>query len=446
MPRIKRLVPLALCLLLFPWTARSQSGGPPPVTAVRCGRMIDVKAGRAIANAVILIERGRITAAGPEVKVPAGARVIDLGTATVLPGLIDAHTHLLTNLDPERADEQLSGTMFTQTSLAKRALLGAAMAREMLEAGFTGVRDLGNSGDGGDVALRDAIHEGWVVGPRMAVSTRALSPLGGQYVGLSPVGRDLVALEYAEVTGPEEARRAVRRAIVDGATVIKVIVNTTISLSLDEMKAIVDETHRNGLKVAAHAIGDEPTRIAAQAGVDSIEHAYVVPDDVLRLMAEKKIFLVPTDYPADFMLLIEPARDPKQEKQFREGLKKAAEQSSERLARAVKAGVPIAAGSDEYFAIPGSTRGESARQIFRAYAASGVRPLDILRAATIDAATLLGWEEQEGSLEPGKYADLIAVPGDPLQDVTALNKVGFVMKGGVVVRDEMTSPSRPGQR
>lgn len=437
MPWMKRLVPFVLCLLLLAGPAGSQTG---PVTAVRCGRLIDVKAGRAVDNAVILIEKGRITAAGPDVKVPAGARVIDLGTATVLPGLIDAHTHLLTNLDPEKAEEQLSGTLFTQMSPAKRALLGAAMAREMLEAGFTSVRDLGNSGVNGDVALRDAIHDGWVVGPQMDVSTRALSPLGGQFGVLSPVGRGLVALEYAEVTGPDEARRAVRQAIVDGAMVIKVIVNTTVTLSLDEMKAIVDEAHRNRLKVAAHAIGDEPTRIAAQAGVDSIEHAYIVPDDVLRMMADKKIFLVPTDYPVDFMLHLEPAmaRDPKQEKQLRDGLAKAFEGSRDRLARAIKAGVPIAAGSDEYFAIPGQTRGESARQIFRAYAAAGMKPLDILRAATIDAATLLGWEKQLGSLESGKYADLIAVPGDPLQDVTALDKVGFVMKGGVVVRDEMT--------
>lgn len=436
---MKRLALLVLCLLL-PRPALSQSGGPSTVTAVRCGRLIDVKAGRAVANAVILIEKGRITAAGSEVKVPDGARVIDLGTATVLPGLIDVHTHLLTNLDPGKGDDQFSGTMFTQMSPAKRALLGAAMARETLEAGFTSVRDLGNSGVNGDVALRDAIHEGWVVGPRMAVSTRALSPIGGQYWGLSAVGRGLIPLEYAEVTGVDEARRAVRQAIFDGATLIKVIVNTGVTLSLDEMKAIVDEAHRNHLKVAAHAIGDEATRIAAQAGVDSIEHAYTVPDDVLRLMAEKKIYLVPTDYPVDFTLQILGigAADVERQKAEREGLEKSIAGSRDRLVRAIKAGVPIAAGSDEYYAIPGRTRGQSALQIFRAYADSGMTPLQILRAATLNAAELLGWDKQLGSLEPGKYADLIAVPGDPLADITQLEKVGFVMKGGVVVRDEMT--------
>jgi imidazolonepropionase-like amidohydrolase len=445
MSRMKRLVPVILVFLLSAIAAAAQTGSDviAGVTAIKCGHLIDVRAGTSLAGAVILIEKGRITAAGPGVQIPAGARVIDLGTATVLPGLIDVHTHLLTNLDPKKADEQLSGTMFTQMSPAKRALLGAGMAREMVEAGFTAVRDLGNSGTNGDVALRDAIHAGWVVGPRMAVSTRALSPIGGQYGGLSTLGSGLVSLEYAEVTGTDEARRAVRQAIFDGASVIKVIVNATTTLSLDEMKAIVEEAHQNGLKVAAHAIGDEPTRIAAQAGVDSIEHAYTVPDDVLRLMAEKRIYLVPTDYPADFIELLSGPHTPEQEKQMRPGLDAMVAASGARLERAIKAGVPIAAGSDEYYAVPGRTRGQAARAIFRAYAGAGMKPLDILRAATVNAADLLGWQKQLGTLEPGKYADLIAVPGDPLADIGELEKIGFVMKGGVVVRDEMAKPKSP---
>jgi imidazolonepropionase-like amidohydrolase len=437
----KRLAPV-FCLLaplglLSAAAGQSTSPAGPAVIAVKCGHLVDVKAGSSVAGAVILIEKGRITAAGSGVKIPAGARVVDLGAATVLPGLIDVHTHLLTNLDVIKGDEQLSGTMFTQMSLAKRALLGAGMAREMIEAGFTTVRDLGNSGTNGDVALRDAINAGWVTGPRMVVSTRALSPIGGQYGGLSTLGRSLIPLEYAEVTGTDEARRAVRQAIFDGASVIKVIVNATTTLSPDEMKAIVDEAHRNSLKVAAHAIGDEATRIAAQAGADSIEHAYTVPDDVLRLMAEKKIYLVPTDYPADLIAQLSGLPLAEQER-LRPRFEASEAASGKRLDRAIKAGVPIAAGSDEYYDVPGQTRGQMARAIFRAYAGAGMKPLDILRAATLNAADLLGWQKDVGSLEPGRYADLIAVPGDPLADIRALDRVGFVMKGGVVVKDEMT--------
>lgn len=438
MPWMKRFVPFALCLLFFAGSARSQTG---PVTAVRCGHLIDVKAGRAVPDAVVLIENGRITAAGPEVKVPSGARVIDLGNATVLPGLIDVHTHLLLSFDPDNPDSDLVALSALRLGTTRRALLGAANARETLEAGFTTVRDLGNSGRNGDVALRDAIGKGWVPGPRMQVSTRALSPPGGQFERLATQFPELTADEYAEVSGVEEARRAVRQALVDGATVIKVIVdNSAATFTLDEMKAIVEEAHRSGIKVAAHASGDEPTRTAAQAGVDSIEHAYTVPDDVLRLMAEKKIYLVPTDYPVDVYVRLSRVhfKTPEQEKQGRADLEQFAARSRDRLARARKAGVPVAAGSDEYNAIPGQTRGESAREMFRAYAGAGMKPLDILRAATIDAATLLGWEKQLGSLEPGKYADLIAVPGDPLEDAGQLEKVGFVMKGGVVMRDAMT--------
>jgi imidazolonepropionase-like amidohydrolase len=353
--------------------------------------------------------------------------VVDLGDATVLPGLIDAHTHLLLRFVGALGDENTNLVVtFNTVEPAGRALVGAAMAREMLEAGFTTVRDLGNSGHNGDVALRDAIRAGWVPGPRMIVSTRAIAPPGGQFGKLAALGRALVAEEYAEVTGADAARRAVREAVFDGASVIKVIVDASaVSLSAAELDAIVDEAHRARVKVAAHAVGDDAVRAAVRAGVDSIEHAYSAPDDALRTMAEKKIFLVPTDHPPDA----------NESEEF-----VAAERK--RLARAVALGVPIAAGSDIYWAQTGRTRGESAKQVLRAYAATGMTAAQILRAATIDAARLLGVDREVGSLEAGKYADLLVVAGDPLADIGALYQVRMVMKGGIAVA-RGASPTSP---
>src|SRR5947199_7226867 len=279
MLRANRLALLAAALLAaVPGTAVAAG---PAVIAVRCGRLIDVKSGNAVPNAVVLVEKGKVTAAGADVKVPEGARTIDLGRATCLPGLIDSHTHLLSNLKVGLGDQQDAAMiMYTRMSVAQRALLGAAMAREMLEAGFTTVRDLGNSGVNGDVALRDAIRDGWVPGPRMVVSTRALSPIGGQFRSLSPAGAELVAQDYAEVTGVDQVRRAVRQAVFDGADVIKVIVNDGPgTLSLDELKALVEEAHRARRKVAAHAVGVDATGLVIEAGVDSVEHGYVITDD-----------------------------------------------------------------------------------------------------------------------------------------------------------------------
>jgi imidazolonepropionase-like amidohydrolase len=436
MPRAKRFVLLAAALFAtIPCAA-----GAAAVTAVRCGRLIDVKSGTAVANAVVLVEKGKITAAGAEVKIPEGARTIDLGTSTCLPGLIDSHTHLLSNLQSGLGDQQGAAMMmYTQMSLAQRALLGAAMAREMLEAGFTSVRDLGNSGHNGDVALRDAIRDGWVPGPRMVVSTRALSPLGGQFRRLSPEGAALVALDYVEVTSPEEGRRAVRQALFDGADVIKLIVNEGGgTFSPEDLKAIVEEAHRAHRKVAAHAMAVDAITLSVNAGVDSIEHGYFVTDDLLRRMAEKKIYLVPTDFTVDdFEAMVRrPGTAAEDEKALRERLEKMSASVHDRLARAVKLGVPIAAGSDAYYALPGKTRGQAALDMFRTYVDAGLKPLDILRAATLNAADLLGIQDRTGTLEAGKFADLIAVPGDPLTDVRQLEKVEFVMKGGTVVRND----------
>lgn len=437
----------ALCALLacaLAWasftTAPAQQAPPAPkLLAVRAARMLDVKAGVLVANAVILVEGGRVKAVGPGLAVPPGAEVFDLGDVTVLPGLIDAHTHLLQNYDPDiGGDEPNMILTVTQMSTARRALLGAAQARQMLEAGFTAVRDLGNSGWNGDVALRDAIRAGWVVGPRMVVSTRALAAAGGQFGGVSADTQKIVEQEYAVVSGVEEARRAARQAFYDGADCVKVIVNTGPRvLSAEELKVIVEEAHRVGRKVAAHAIGDQATRLAAEAGVDSVEHAYVVPDDVLRTMAEKKIFLVPTDFPAESYL--PPRLTPEQQKGALENIRGFTRASRERLARAVRMGVRVAAGSDSYYAAPGMTRGQTSVLMFRAYAEAGMKPLDIIRAATLGGAELMAGDRALfGIIEPGKFADLIAVAGDPLKDITELERVRFVMKGGAVIKNELT--------
>lgn len=429
-----------VCLFQFFITFNSVSAQTPKRVAVRAARMLDVKSGGIVNNPVILIEGGRIADVGANLSIPANTEIIDLGNVTLMPGLIDAHTHLLQNYDPRLGDDDPNMILtVTQLGTTRRALLGVAMGREMLEAGFTTVRDVGNSGVNGDVALRDAIAAGWVLGPRIFASTRALSATGGQFGRLTAEIQALVDQEYVVINNVDEARRAVRQAFYDGADCIKVIVNTGPRvISIEEMKAIVEEAHRVRKKVAAHAIGDLATRIAAEAGVDSIEHAYTIPDDALQMMAQKKIFLVPTDYPADFYLKLSPPpadASPEEIRQQTEGAKQFEKSNQQRLTRAIKAGVRIAAGSDEYYNFKGKTRGQSSLQIFRAYLASGMSPLEIIRAATINNAELLAGERAPfGSLEKGKFADLIAVPGDPLKDITELEKVSFVMKGGIVVK------------
>ena len=399
--------------------------------------MIDPKAGTTVQNPVVIVQGGRIASVGANATIPAGAKVIDLGNLTLLPGLIDAHTHLLQNYRGELGGDDPNMILTVTTmSTAKRALLGAKMGLEDLEAGITTVRDLGNSGFGGDVALRDAINAGWVVGPRIRAATRAISAAGGQFGPVQPETQKIIEQEYAVVGTVDEARRAVRQAFYDGADLIKVIVNTGPRVvSLDEMKAIVEEAHRVNRTVAAHAIGDSATRIAADAGVSSIEHAYTIPDEVLRMMAQKGIYLVPTDYPADFYVdALSASMTPEQRRQRVAGATQFAKGNADRLMRAVRMGVKVAFGSDEYYGAPGRTRGQSSLLTLQAYQEAGLPPLEVLRAATVNSAALLGWGDRIGTIEPGKLADIIAVDGDPLKDVKDLQRVRFVMKGGDVIK------------
>jgi imidazolonepropionase-like amidohydrolase len=395
---------------------------PVKTTALRANALVAVRTGKTINNAIVLIEGNQIKAVGTNLSIPPNATILDLGEVTLLPGLIDAHTHILHQYYREFGDDNANRVLeMAQMNLGNRVLLGTKIGRDVLEAGFTTVRDLGNSGTGGDVALRDGIRSGWTTGPRVFASTRALSPVGGQFQYLTPAFQQLIKQEYVPIEGVEQARQAVRQAVYEGADCIKVIVNSGPKvISLEEMKAIVDEAHRAKRSVAAHCTdGDGPAMIAAEAGVNSIEHGYTISEKVLNIMAQKNIFLVPTDVPG-------------------------VERYQQRIQRAVKAGVKIALGSDLYYNFPGQTRGEVAAGMFTTYILSGMSPLEVLRAATINSAELVDPSNSIGVLEAGRLADIIAVKGDPLQDISSLKLVVFVMKDGQIIKNTLvTDPASP---
>ena len=447
--RISKAILTIVAFTTLSFSALPQSQTPigirpqPPegkgIVALKAARLIDGTGAPAITNAVVIVTDNKITAVGDaaSVRVPSGARVIDLGNVTLLPGFIDAHTHLIGRVlgDPE-------GDMSTVKDYESfGAILGVLHARDTLMAGFTSVRNVGASGRFDDMALRKAINEGWTIGPRMETAGHAIGITGGHCDenGFRPGVAEQTPLNGV-ADGPEHIRLAVRQQIKYGADVIKTCATGGVlsegdavgatQYSFEELKALVDEANKLDRKVAAHAHGTEGIKLAVRAGVSSIEHGSFLDEEGARMMKERGTFLVPTLMAAEG---VERAAKTGVLKGLRAEKALAAAAAARHATKiALANGVQIALGTDAGV-IP---HGTNAREFFLLMDWGGLTNMQAIQAGTLNGARLLGWDKNLGSLSAGKWADIVAVRGDPLKDIHAMEKVVFVMKNGVVFRKD----------
>ncbi len=412
---------LLAVLLLIALPAAAQT------TAIRAGHVIDTATGKVSDNQVILVKEGKIIDVGGSVTIPADAQVIDLSKAWVLPGLMDAHTHITMNLPPVQGEASIWEAVLVRQTSALRALQGMHNARVMLEAGFTTLRDVGNAANYADTDVRLAIEKGWFAGPTIINTGKIIAPFGGQFRGISPDWPGFWHYEYIDAENPDEIRKAVRQNIYYGAKAIKLVTDEyAYCYTVDDIRAAVDEAHHAGLKVAVHSVRDDCARNVILGGADSIEHGFQLSDDVLKLMKEKGTVLVGTDFPYEHLAGIGGL--------LGEGAKKTADNILDRLRRAHKIGVKMAFGSDTVADLPGKDRAQMVLDYLKVWTDAGVSPGDILKAMTSNAAELLGVADQRGALKADQAADIIATPENPLENIQALRKVNFVMKDGAVIK------------
>ena len=434
---VTRLIPLAL-LAGSALAQTPASTAAATRVAIRAGRLIDGQGGAPMTDAVILVEHDRITAVGRGLAIPTGARVIDLGRSTVLPGFIDAHTHVTSQ--PENYMEDLF-----RKSPIDVAVSAHIYARRTLLAGFTTIRDVG-AGEFIDVALRNAINNGGVVGPRMQVATLTVGSTGGHgdITGFSPYVKFGQFSGIAD--GETEIRKLVRFEVKNGADLIKMLASAGVlseeesvgapQFTQEEMNAVVDEARMWGKKVAAHAHGAEAIKRALRAGVASVEHASLIDDEGLRLAKEKGAYLVMDIYNDDYIMAEYKRLGYPQKILDKEASVGRLQRESFR--RAVQAGVKLAFGTDAGVYPHGWNGKQFAKRV-----EYGMTPMQAIQSATTSAADLLGWSDRVGSIQAGRYADIVAVDGDPLRDITELERVKFVMKGGMVYKGDGAPALRP---
>ena len=400
-----------------------------PITAIKAGRLVDPTTGTIATNQIILVQNGRFTAVGANVAIPAGATVIDLSALTVVPGLVDAHNHLaLTYKEvPERNNYYLT-TILDDTPL--RAIQAVSNGIQMLSAGFTIVRDMGNNGHYADIALRRAIEQGWVPGPTLIPSGLIIGGMGGQFSPNPEMAfdRKIVYPEYLEADTPDEIVKAVRQNALVGARVIKICVDCKPwGYSTDEIRLVISEAAKAGLKVEGHVQTVAGAHRAVDAGIWSIAHDNGMNDTIHRIMAQKHIFRAGTETPISLVGHTTDARY---------------KNTVALLRNAWENKVPITFSTYADYYVPGKTRGEVAIEFVETWKAAGIPAPDILRAMTVTGYEVSETTATRGLIRVGLFADLIAVPGNPLQDIDALRDVRFVLKNGIVFkRDGVMTPA-----